>query len=152
MQEIAQRARQCAQSIIEDLGYELVDVEYVREDGLMCLNYYIYKPDGVTLNDCEAVSRAIEDSVEEADPVGGAQYCLCVCSPGDRPLLTQRDFERNIGIEVTAELKMPIRGKKKKLTGVLSAFDEKTITLIEKKETVTIDRENICTVRPYFGF
>lgn len=152
MQEVAQKARQCAQPIIEGLGYELVDVEFVREDGLMCLNYYIYKPEGVTLNDCETVSHAIDEAVEKADPTGGAQYCLCVCSPGDRPLLTRRDFERNIGTEVTIELKMPIRGKKKKLTGILNAFDEKTITLAGKKEEITVNRENICTVRPYFGF
>ena len=151
-EEIIQKARACAENIITGLGYELVDVDYLREDGQMCLNYYIYQPGGVSLDDCEAVSMAIDEAVEQADPTAGAPFCLCVSSPGERPLRTPRDFERNLGITVTAELKLPLAGKKKKITGALRAFDETTVTLETKKETVQLARENICTVKPYFGF
>ena len=112
--EICEAARQCAGPLIEKLGYELVDAEYAMQDGLMCLCFYIWKQGGVSLDDCEQVSRAIEAPIEQADVTQGRPYCLCVSSPGERALKTERDFERNLGACVTVELKSALKGKKKK--------------------------------------
>ena len=87
MPDIIKNAEDCAREIIEGMGFELVGVDYGREDGLMCLTYYIYSEQGVNIDDCERVSRAIEPAVEEKDPVCGEKYCLCVSSPGERPFI-----------------------------------------------------------------
>ena len=150
--EIKERALACAGGIIEELGYETVDVEYAREDGLMCLTFYIYKEEGVSLSDCEAVSQAIEDAVEQADVTQGQQYCLCVSSPGERELKTPRDFERNIGREVTVEIKKAVSGKKKKFRGVLTAYDGDKVTISDGKCETVFNTDNIKTVKPYIGF
>lgn len=152
MAKAAELAGAAAQKIIENMGFEMADVEYAREDGQMCLTFYICREAGVSIDDCEAVSRAIDEAVEEADPTAGAPYCLCVSTWGDRPLKNDRDFARNIGKEVELRLKKPEEGKKKKFTGALQAFDEETVTLLMQGSAMTVQRKNIDCIRPYIGF
>ena len=149
--EISAKGRECAADIIESLGYELVDVEYAKEEGVMCLTFYIYSESGVSLDDCEKVSAAIEDIVEQADVTNGKAYYLCVSSPGERPLKNQRDFERNVGKKVCVELTAPIKGKKKKFVGVLTEFDPQVV-INDGKEVHAFDTNIIKTVKPYIGF
>ncbi|HJA68459.1 MAG TPA: ribosome maturation factor RimP [Firmicutes bacterium] len=151
MPDIIKNAEDCAREIIEGMGFELVGVDYGREDGLMCLTYYIYSEQGVNIDDCERVSRAIEPAVEEKDPVCGEKYCLCVSSPGERPFKTERDYERNIGKTVQAELNTPIKGKKKKFTGTLLAFSASMVIIEGRKEKYELARADIKTIRPYIG-
>lgn len=152
MADAALIAGNAAREIIENLGFEMADVEYVREDGQMCLNFYICSENGVNIDDCETVSRAIDEAVENADPTKGAPYCLCVSTWGDRPLKRDRDFERNLGIEVEIKLKKAINGKKKKYVGKLTAYDENSVTAVMDNETIKFEKNNIDTVRPYIGF
>ena len=150
--EIEAKGRQCAEDIISSLGYELVDVEYAKEEGVMCLTFYIYHPDGVSLNDCEKVSAAIDEAVERADVTSGKPYYLCVSSPGERPLKCDRDYQRNIGNKVVVELVAPIKGKKKKFVGVLEAYADDGITIKTDKDEMSFPKNNIKTVKPYIGF
>lgn len=144
-------AGDAAREIIASLGFEMADVDYAREDGQMCLTFYLCAEKPIAIEDCEAVSRAIEDAVDRADPTGGKPYCLCVSSWGDRPLKTARDLERNKGKEVEVRLKKA-EGKKKKFIGGLVAFDELTLTLSLKGEDKIFKREEMESVRPYIGF
>ena len=147
VEEIAARA---AYPKIEELGFEPADVEFVKEDGDMCLKFYICSPNGVGIEDCEAVSKAIDPIVEEADPTQGKPYCLCVSSWGDRPLKNDADFKRNLNLEVDVRLKKAINGKKKRFAGTLLAFDEEKITVLVQDTETVFEKENIDTVRPYF--
>jgi len=135
-----------------EMGYELADVEYVKEDGQMCLNLYIYKDDGISIEDCEAVSKAVDPLLEQEDITNGAPYCLGVSSLGDRPLNSERDFERNLQKIVEVKPKMPLKGKNKSHIGVLLAFDNAQITIGQKGEQLSIKRDEILLVRPYIGF
>lgn len=149
--DIIQKAENCARPAIEEAGFELVGVDYGREERLICLTFYIYSEQGVTIDDCERVSRLIEPVLEQNDPTGGTQYCLCVSSPGERPFKTERDFERNVGKTVQAELKTPVKGKKKKFTGTLLAFDAGMVIIEGRKEKYELARADIKTIRPYIG-
>ena len=149
--EISAKGRECAAHIIESLGYELVDVEYAKEEGVMCLTFYIYNENGVSLDDCEKVSAAIDEIVEQADVTDGKPYYLCVSSPGERPLKTARDYERNIGKKVSVELTSPIKGKKKKFVGVLNEY-EPLVVINDGKEVHSFETNIIKTVKPYIGF
>lgn len=148
MADIAILAGNAAREIIENLGFEMADVEYVREDGQMCLNFYIRSKNGVNIDDCETVSRAIDEPVEKADPTGGKPYCLCVSTWGDRPLKNHRDFEFFKGIEVEVKVKKTIQGKKKKFVGILESFDNETVTV----NGDVFEKSNIDVIRPFIGF
>ncbi|MBQ9941621.1 MAG: ribosome maturation factor RimP [Christensenellaceae bacterium] len=139
--------------IIEQLGYELVDVEFVSRKGADSeLVITIDKPGGVDLDDCEKVSRAIDEPMDEADPITES-YVLCVSSPGlDRPLKKDRDLERSIGKMVDIKLYQKQNGKKE-LTAMLKGFDEQTIFVVDKKENVTeLKRSDIAMIRLHIDF
>lgn len=109
------------------MGIEIVDVEFSEKD--RSLTIFIETPAGVDLDTCEAFHNAIMDPIDEFDPTYDAPYTLNVSSPGlDRPFKTARDYERNLGKEVEVKLFAPLKGKKF-LEGVLSAFDNNTVTI-----------------------
>lgn len=112
--KIADAVREIAEPIIEGLnaGIELIDVEYVKEGSEWYLRLYIDKVGGVSLDDCQLVSESLNDILDEKDPVKG-KYIFEVSSPGiDRPLKTDRDFERYKGVEVELHLYAPIENSK----------------------------------------
>ena len=148
MKDVSLLAGNAAREIIENLGFEMADVEYVREDGQMCLNFYIRSKNGVNIDDCETVSRAIDEAVENADPTGGKPYCLCVSTWGDRALKNDNDLDFFLNVLVEVKVKKSLSGKKKKFTGELIAYDEFTVTV---GDTV-FEKENIEIIRPYIGF
>jgi ribosome maturation factor RimP len=148
MKDVSLLAGNAAREIIENLGFEMADVEYVREDGQMCLNFYIRSKNGVNIDDCETVSRAIDEAVENADPTGGKPYCLCVSTWGDRALKNDNDLDFFLNVLVEVKVKKALSGKKKKFTGELIAYDEFTVTV---GDTV-FEKENIEIIRPYIGF
>ena len=83
--------------VIEEMGYEVVDIEYAKKSDGMNLIFYIDKDEGVKIEDCEKVSRAIDGLLEELNPTDDSPYILSVSSPGlDRPLKTERNFKRNL--------------------------------------------------------
>ena len=96
-EEYEQKTEAILTPIVESRGFELVDVEYVKEAGTWYLRGYIDKPGGITVNDCEDVSRAFSDILDEQDFIEDS-YIMEISSPGlDRPLKKDKDFERNMG-------------------------------------------------------
>lgn len=136
---------------VAEMGYELIDVEFKKEDGNWVLTLYIDSPNGITIDDCEAVSRRVDPILDELDPIEQAYY-LSVSSPGlDRPIKKDRDFERNIGKMVQVKLYAPLEGKKE-WKGTLEAFDCKSFTLQLDKKSMVILRKNAAMVRPHIEF
>ncbi len=118
-EEYQQRAEALLAPIVEEQGFELVDVEYVKEAGCWYLRGYIDKPGGITVNDCEAVSRIFSDKLDEQDFIEDS-YIMEISSPGlDRPLKKDKDFDRSLGKEVRDPYLPPHR----KTKGILRCPD-----------------------------
>ncbi|NLO38549.1 MAG: ribosome maturation factor RimP [Ruminiclostridium sp.] len=118
-----------ARPIIDGLGLELVDVEFVREGPHWYLRIFIDKPGGITLEDCEAVHRPLSDKLDRADPIPQA-YMLEVSSPGvERPFKTPKDYEKAIGHQVQIKFYKPVDGSKA-CEGILEAFDGESVTIL----------------------
>lgn len=140
--------------IIEGLGYELVEITYKKEYGTPTLTCFINtdKEGGIGLDDCEAVSRAIDPVLDENDPTDGEAYNLNVSSPGlDRPLTLERDFVKNKGKEVEASFYAPYQGKKK-LQGILLDWSETQVVLQSGKDIHTIEKKAIAVLKPVIKF
>lgn len=155
--KITEAVDQAVRATIEALGFELDEVEYQKEQGNWVLTLYIDAPEGVTLDDCERVSHAVDPILDEADPIPDAYY-LSVSSIGlDRPLKKDRDFARNIGNKLDVKLYAPVN-KKKEFLGTLVSFDADsfTIALVEKGgaagSEMTIARKDAALVRPHIDF
>lgn len=138
--------------LMEEYGFELVDVEYVKEAGNWYLRAYIDKEGGIAVDDCEAVSRRLGDWLDEKDFIQDS-YILEVSSPGlGRPLKKEKDFARSIGKEVEVKL-YRAREKQKDFTGVLKAYDEDTVTIEMEHETeLVLERTEIALIRLAFDF
>ena len=147
-----QKATALILPIIEQMKFELVDVEYVKEGGTWYLRAFIDKPGGITVDDCEAVSRLFSDLLDEEDFIEDS-YVMEVSSPGlDRPLKKDRDLERSIGREVDVKLFRPLAGQKE-MTGTLLAFTKDTLTIgFGEEDRIDIPRETIALVRLSFDF
>lgn len=134
--------------IIENMGYEVVDVEYSKKSDGMNLIFYIDKENGVQIQDCELVSKTIDPVLEELNPTNDAPYILSVSSPGiDRPLTKERDFNRNLNKEISITLFAKKDGQKK-FEGKLISFDEKSVTIEAKNKTISFSREEIAHIVP----
>lgn len=132
--------------IATENGFECVDVEFVKEAGHFYLRVFMDKPDGITVNDCEVVSRALEAKLDTKDPVKDP-YILEVSSPGlDRPLKKDKDFERHLGDMVEIKLYKAI-DKVKDFTGELNAYDEETLTVSIEDKLVTFIRKDVAIIR-----
>ena len=138
--------------IVDELGVELVDVEYVKEGSTWYLRTYIDKPGGITIDDCEVVSRRLSDILDEKDYIDEA-YIMEVSSPGlGRPLKKEKDFKRSLGEEVEIRTYRMIN-KQKEFTGILTAYDEKTVTIELEDETLkTFEKGDIALIRLAFDF
>lgn len=140
------------QPIVDEKGFELVDVEYVKEGSNWYLRAYVDKPGGIMINDLEAVSRQLSDKLDEEDFISEA-YILEVSSPGlGRPIKKDKDFDRSIGKEVEIHLYRAIEGNKQ-YVGLLKSYDKETITIENEDGSETsIDRVNVSLVREYIEF
>nr|WP_317282220.1 ribosome maturation factor RimP [uncultured Sellimonas sp.] len=147
-----QRTEELLAPILDENGFELVDVEYVKEGGTWYLRAYIDKPGGIAINDCEVVSRALSDILDKEDFIQES-YILEVSSPGlGRPLKKDRDFERNLGEEVEIRTYRMVN-KQKEFTGILKAYDKKTVTITaEDGEEQIFDKKDIALIRLAFDF
>lgn len=132
-------------------GFELVDVEYVKEAGNWYLRAYIDKPGGITVDDCEVISRALSDKLDEEDFIGDS-YILEVSSPGlGRPLKKDKDFARSIGKEIEVRTFRAV-DKQKEFTGVLKEFDKDSFTIVIEENEMTFQRAETALVRLAFDF
>ena len=146
------KAEELVLPLVEANNFELVDVEYVKEAGTWYLRIYIDKEGGININDCELVSRAFSEILDNEDPIEDA-YILEVSSPGlGRPLKKDKDFQRNLGEEVEVRTYKPIN-KQKEFVGLLDAWDKESVTLqLESGEMLTIARADIALIRQYIEF
>ena len=127
-EEYEQKTEKLLMPIMEANGFELVDVEYVKEAGNWYLRAYIDKPGGITVDDCEVVNRELGDLLDRDDFIDDS-YILEVSSPGlGRPLKKERDFIRSKGEEVEIRTYRMV-DRQKEFRGVLKAWDKDTVTI-----------------------
>ena len=138
--------------LIDAEGYELVDVEYVKEGADWYLRVYIDKDGGITVNDCEKISRAFNEILDREDYIDDA-YIFEVSSPGLlRPLKKDKDYQRNLGKLLEVKLFAPLNGVKE-FEAELKSYDKESATLVMDDDTeVTVKRSEISLIRPAIEF
>ena len=138
--------------LVDAHGFELVDVEYVKEGGSWYLRAYIDKPGGIAVDDCEVISRKLSDWLDKEDFIDDS-YILEVSSPGlGRPLKKEKDYVRSMGREVEVRLYKAI-DRQKEFTGTLSAYDDKTVTLtMEDGSEAVFEKADIALIRLALDF
>lgn len=140
------KTEQLLTPIMEAHQFELVDVEYVKEGSNWYLRAYIDKPGGITIDDCETVSRALSDVLDREDFIPDA-YIMEVSSPGlGRPLKKPKDYERSIGKDVEIRTYKAIN-QEKEFVGALKAYDKDTVTIIINEEETTFAKSDIALIR-----
>lgn len=147
-----QKTEELVMPIIEQNQFELVDVEYVKEGGNWYLRAYIDKPGGITVDDCEVVSRALSELLDQKDFIEDS-YILEVSSPGlGRPLKKDKDFARSLGEEVEVRTYRAVN-RQKEFTGILKAYDKENVTLeYEDGTEQEFARADIALIRLAFDF
>ena len=134
-------------TITNENNIEIVDVEYDKEAGEYYLRIFIDKDGGVSLNDCEVVTRAINPILDEKDPIK-ENYFLEVSSPGlDRPLKKEKDFVRYAGRDVEVKLYKPINGLKHFEAELVELAENKVVKLIVDGEEMEFDKKDIALIR-----
>ncbi|MBQ9140280.1 MAG: ribosome maturation factor RimP [Lachnospiraceae bacterium] len=137
--------------IAQNHGVEIYDVEYVKEGSDYYLRSYIDKPEGVNINDCENVSRALSDALDQKDFIAEA-YILEVSSPGlGRTLKKDRHFEKSIGLDVELKLFKALNGCKE-FEGTLTGFDSESVTISVDEKEQTFSRSDIAIIRLALDF
>lgn len=150
-EEYEAKTEQIVQPIVDANQFELVDVEYVKEGSNWYLRIYIDKQGGITIDDCEIVSRALSDILDVKDFIEDS-YILEVSSPGlSRPLKKDKDFQRNLDKEVEIKLFKPFE-KRKDYGGVLKTFDADTVTVEEEGKEIVFNRSDIALIRLALDF
>lgn len=151
MANIEEKVEMLLRSKINELGYELYDVEYAKEGKNYFLRIFIDKQDGIDLNDCEKVNDSIMDLLDEADYIK-EQYFLEVSSPGiERNLRKDKHLDGAMGEEIEVNLFKPF-DKKKNLQGVLTGYDENTITMMYENDEICINRKDISHMKTTFSW
>ena len=146
MAKITELVTEMALPVVKEAGCELWDVEYVREAGTWYLRVYIDKAEGVDILDCEAVSRALSDLLDEADPIEGS-YTLEVSSAGaERPLKRPGDYERFMGSPVAVKLYQAQNGRKE-FAGVLSGYENGDVTITVGDTPMTFQKNQVALCR-----
>ena len=147
-----QKTEEILLSIVKEHAFELVDVEYVKEGGSWYLRAYIDKEGGIAIDDCEVVSRALSEILDQKDFIEDA-YILEVSSPGlGRPLKKEKDFVRSMGEEVEIRTYRAFN-KQKEFVGILCAYDKDSVTIeLEDKEEMKFEKSDIALIRLAFDF
>lgn len=151
-EDYEQRTEALVMPLVTENNFELVDVEYVKEAGNWYLRVYIDKEGGITVDDCEIISRALSDKLD-ADDFMEDSYILEVSSPGlGRPLKKDKDFERSLGKEVEIKLYRAVN-RQKDFEGVLKNYTTEEVTIvIDEEEEMTFARNDIALIRLSFDF
>lgn len=144
------KTEQLIQPLIDANNFELVDVEFVKEGSDWYLRVYIDKDGGITVDDCELISRAFNEILDREDYIS-EQYIFEVSSPGlMRPLKKEKDYKRSVGKLIDIKLYKPF-DKCKEFTGVLDSYDKDTVTIKMDDDTQkTFDRSNLAMIRLAF--
>lgn len=132
--------------ILEKNKFELVDIEFVKEGPNWYLRIFIDKDGGITIDDCELVSKALALKLDEADPIEQA-YVLEISSPGlDRPLKKPEDFIKYAGEIVDIKLYKPLEGKKE-YQGKLQGLEDNIVTIFDEENKIQFNRKEIASIR-----
>lgn len=133
--------------IVDDKGFEIVDIEYVKEAGEYYLRVFLDKEGGISLNDCEAVSRELSEILDVKDPIKD-NYFLEVSSPGlDRPLKKDKDFVRYQGRDIEIKLYKSLNGSKQFEGELVGLNEDKNIVVIIDDNEVEFNKKDVALVR-----
>lgn len=144
--KITEQVWQFAEPLVEANGCSLWDVEYVREGGEWFLRLYIDKEGGVDIDDCEAVSRAVDPVLDKKDPIPES-YRFEVCSAGlERALKRPSDFARFMNSPVQVKLYRPRDGQKE-FAGILTGYDDGCVTITAAGKELTFEKPEVALVR-----
>ena len=138
-----------ARPIADELGLDIWDVRYLKEGSQWFLRIFIDKDGGVDINDCERMSRALDEPLDKADPIDG-EYILEVSSPGiERELIKPEHFEAFIGADIMVKMVRPIDGIGKEFKGVLTAYADGEVTITDHsgENTVTISKKDAAYIK-----
>ncbi len=146
MSKITDKVHELAKPVVEQAGCSLWDVEYVREAGCWYLRVFIDKEGGVSINDCETISRALDPILDEADPIPDS-YVFEVGSAGaERELKRPEDFRQFMGSQVEVRLYQPLNGSKV-FVGSLAAWDQGDVTVTVGKENMSFKKAQVALVK-----
>ena len=146
MSKITEKVTELAEGIVREAGCSLWDVEYVREGGTWYLRVYIDKEGGVSINDCETISRALDPLLDEADPIPDS-YVFEVGSAGaERELKRPGDFEKFLGSPVEVRLYQPVDGCKA-FVGQLKGYDNGNVTITYGEKEMSFSKAQIGAVK-----
>lgn len=152
MPNIEEKVGKLVEPIIEKIGYELYDIEYVKEGKNYFLRIFIDNKNGIDLNDCEKVNDAITDILDEANYIK-EQYFLEVSSPGiERILRKDKHLKQNIGQQINIKLFKKDENGKKEYSGELKEFDEQYIKIEQKEKEIKIERKNISQIKTIYDW
>lgn len=150
-EDIEKRTEALVLPIVDEFGFDLWDVEYVKEGSEYYLRAYIDKDGGITIDDCVDVSRKLSDKLDEDDFIDG-EYILEVSSPGvERALKKDRDFDKSIGKDVYVKLYKAI-DKQKEFVGKLISYDKTAVTVEIEGNNTEFTRSDIALIRLYVEF
>ena len=138
-----------ARPIAAELGLEIWDIRYLKEGSQWFLRIFIDKDGGVDINDCERMSRALDEPLDKADPIDG-EYILEVSSPGiERELIRPEHFMQFIGADIMVKMIRPLEGIGKEFKGVLTAYDDGDVTITDHsgENTVTINKKDAAYIK-----
>ncbi|MBQ9662118.1 MAG: ribosome maturation factor RimP [Oscillospiraceae bacterium] len=148
MSKLTDKIAEIARPVVEDEGCSLWDVEYVREAGTWYLRVFIDREGGVSIDDCERISRRLDPILDEKDPIPDS-YVFEVGSAGaDRELKRPGDFEQFMGEEVEVRLYRPVAGSKR-YTGTLSGYEDGAVSIRQGENDLRFEKEQIAQVRLY---
>lgn len=151
MSKVEESVWTAVEPVITDLGYSIYDVEYLKEGTNWYLRVYIDKNEGISIEDCETVSRAIDPVLDKLDPIK-TPYTLEVSSPGiERVLRRDEHFERYMGEEVEVSLFKAIDGDKK-IKGILKSFNGNSLEIEFDNKVINIDMKDISVVKTVYNF
>ena len=151
MSKITDTVLALAQPVAESLDLEIWDVEFVKEAGTRFLRIYIDKADGVSIQDCESFSRALDPILDEADPIPES-YTFEVSSAGaERVLKRPGDFERFLGSDVCVKLYQPIEGSKQ-FVGRLQSYEDGNVAILQNDKLRTFEKTTVAQVRLHITF
>lgn len=149
MASIEEKIENLVTKPINSLGYDVYDVQYVKEGKDYYLRIFIDKPDGIDLNDCEKVNNEINNLLDEADYIKD-QYFLEISSPGiERILRKDKHLKDNIGKMVEVKLFKPLN-KQKTIEGILDNFDNDFILVKTNEDKIKIERKDISVIKTIY--
>lgn len=151
MSKITETVAKLAEGIVAEQGCSLWDVEYVREAGTYYLRVYIDKEGGVSINDCEAISRALDPILDEEDPIPDS-YVFEVGSAGaERELKRPSDFEKFMGSEVEVRTYSPVNGQKS-FVGTLKSYEDGNITISSGNKDISLSKQDVALAKLHVSF